>query len=398
MLNANNESSRRTIMNSLKNLFFLAILAAVGWGLYVSIMRSPEPPGAPPPGVTQSSDAPPTVDLGQAAIAPQFPAANPLSPAPANTTAGAASGGVAPPFVSPGIAAAPAATTSGAPAAALPSVPPALPSATAGPAPIFSGSPPPTNGASSAATPTGIPPAVVVAPEKNGDPDEKIKAIVDGARAKFDEGHMAEAHLLLSSLYRAPGMSAKWTRDVNEMLDQMAGTVIYSRQHLLESPYKVQAGDSLDRIADMYNVPSQLLARINGIRDPESLRPGRELKVVRGPFSAIIDLGKFELTLMLQERYAGRFPIGVGTDRPTLEGSYVVKDKRIVGGPGVAPDPNASFGKFYIDLGSGIGIHGTADPRGIRRADNRGTICLSDQDIDDVFGILSVGSRVTIVR
>jgi lipoprotein-anchoring transpeptidase ErfK/SrfK len=49
-------------------------------------------------------------------------------------------------------------------------------------------------------------------------------------------------------------------------------------------------------------------------------------------------------------------------------------------------------------LGSGIGIHGTADPRGIRRADNRGTICLSDQDIDDVFGILSVGSRVTIVR
>ena len=107
------------------------------------------------------------------------------------------------------------------------------------------------------------------------------------------------------------------------LLDQMAGVVIYSRQHLLEPPYQVQPGDTLERIAEALNVPALLLARINGVRDSESLRPGRELKVLRGPFSAVIDLGKSELTLMLRDRYAGRFPVTfISPGR--LEGSYTV--------------------------------------------------------------------------
>ena len=55
----------------------------------------------------------------------------------------------------------------------------------------------------------------------------------------------------------------------------MAAKVIYSREHLLENAYLVQAGDTLDSIADRYGVPALLLARINGIRDPQNLSPGK---------------------------------------------------------------------------------------------------------------------------
>ena len=40
---------------------------------------------------------------------------------------------------------------------------------------------------------------------------------------------------------------------------------------------------------------------------------------------------------MLQDRYAGRFQIGVGTDHPPVEGIYAVREKRLnptYGSPG----------------------------------------------------------------
>lgn len=181
--------------------------------------------------------------------------------------------------------------------------------------------------------------------------------------------------------------------------------MIYSRKHLLEPPYIVQPGETLDQIAQKYNVPATLLARINGIRDPYHLEPGRELKVVRGPFSALIHLEKHELTLMVQGRYAGRFAIGVGCDQPKLEGTYTVLEKTLYpayrGPDGVTVsggDPRNPLGKFWIGLSENVGVHGTIDPQNVGRDDSRGTICLGDRDIDDLFGILSIGSRVVIQR
>ena len=107
----------------------------------------------------------------------------------------------------------------------------------------------------------------------------------------------------------------------------MAGMVIYSRQHLLEKPYRVQQGDTLERIADSYGVTPTLLARMNGIHNPRDLRPGFNLKVIRGPFSAVISLEKHELALMLQDRYAGRFLIGIGREHRPVEGTYYVREK-----------------------------------------------------------------------
>lgn len=240
------------------------------------------------------------------------------------------------------------------------------------------------------------PPAATTSPVDTRGETEDYLAVLSKVHAKLDEGRLAEAHRLLSSLYRNPAVPAEAVRPVNELLDQMAGAVIYSRQHLLEPAYKVQTGDTLAIVAEAYNVPAQLLARINGVRDSEGLRPGRDLKVVRGPFNAVVSLKNYELTLMLKDRYAGRFAVGIG-DRPPQEGTYVVRNK--VGSPGervVAGTMPA--GNFWIDLGNGIGIHQCADARQIRNTGGPGSILLSERDADDVYGILSIGSKVTIQR
>ena len=59
----------------------------------------------------------------------------------------------------------------------------------------------------------------------------------------------------------------------------------------------------------------------------QPLSPGTQLKVVRGPFDAVVRLDRQELTLMVHNRYAARFPVRVGGDEPKLEGNYLVGDK-----------------------------------------------------------------------
>ena len=239
---------------------------------------------------------------------------------------------------------------------------------------------------------------------------------MDGVRKKLDEGKLAEAQLALSTLYANPNLPADQAKQITELLDQLAGTVIYSRQSYLEPPYVVQPGDTIDRIAQRYRVPWQLLARINGLMPPgtpnsddllkdQPLAPGKQLKVVQGPFDAVVQLDKRQLTLMVQNRYAGRFSIGVGRDQPKLDGQYTVGEKKLnptyygPDGITISPnDPKNPLGGAWIGLTDRIGIHGAADPQSVGRDDNRGTICVGDRDLQDLYGILSVGSRVTIVR
>ena len=224
------------------------------------------------------------------------------------------------------------------------------------------------------------------------------------ARALLDQGKMDDALRALSRWYDDASLSSAEQQSLLEMLNQLAGTVIYSKEHLLEPAYEVQPGDTLDRIAERYKVPYQLLAKINAIDDPYRLRAGEKIKVMQGPFDAVVDLKTKQLTLVLDGRYAGRFPVGVGADQSTPEGELTVQNKipnptyygpeRIID----ADDPANPLGERWIDLGNRLGIHGTNDAASIGAAESRGCIRLSAKDVEDVYDILTVGSHVIIRR
>ncbi len=235
-------------------------------------------------------------------------------------------------------------------------------------------------------------------------PNDDFRSLMRSIQAKLDAGQLGEAHLALSKFYLHPRLTDDENRQLLGLLDQVAGTVVYSRQHYLEPAYRVQPGDTLERIATIYNVSAELLAKINGIRDPQNLAPGMELKVVRGPFDAVVDVNRYQLIVLLQDRYAGRFPIGIGRDQPLADGSFIVRDKKAnptyYGADRViaAGDPANPYGDRMLDLGGRLAIHGTDNAQSIGRSDGRGAISLGARDIHDVYDILSVGSRVTIRR
>ncbi len=428
-------------MNTLKPLLTVAVLAGIGYGVYIRINSGND---APPPGVAEGWETAPKVQLPETA--------SPAGSTPWGPGRGPSTGGTAPPFGGsrggPSHASeAPAFTNS--PPAMAQSRPPVAADAGGPPArysdPADAQVAPPAEYVPQNAPPSGaygIPNSQDPAAQRGHAPDPSIVpaeveasvadryrtnpatggqaqggqapsadgssstffASMDAAQRELEAGQMAAALQQLSSWYDDPRLAPNDQQRLTQLLDQVAGTVIYSTQHLLEPPYEVQPNERLDDIAQRYNVPWQLLAKINGIEDPQSLRPGERLKVVRGPFSAVVSLEKRQLTLLLNGSYAGRFAIGIGQEHPPQEGTFAVSDKvvnpvyrgrdRAIG----ADDQNNPLGERWIGLGSELAIHGTNRPEDIGRTDLPGSISLNPRDVEDVYDILSLGSKVIIRR
>jgi len=423
-------------MNVLKNILFFGLLLAVLCGVYFAMKQPPEqplppalsgdttPPKVEIPGLT----GPPLANVSNNAAANSLPEA---SPPPAMGPAPTTLGGVAPAFQPPtGYAAAPPSVPPSAPPLGN-IAPPSSPLVQSGSAELHSTLPPPPvdlpplgqNYPSGVNDPTAprVPRAAdhsvpslaarqpndpfgpagasadnVPAPPETHAPPSSIDLILQQVELKVKENKLADALFLLSQLYGKPDVPEKQAQKITEVLDTLAAKVIYSREDLLEKQYFVQSNDTLDTIADHYQVPALLLARINGIRDPQNLSPGTPLKVLKGPFSAQISTEHAEMTLMLSGRYAGRFQITLSNDLQHATGLFTVRGKSPpITSPFVAGIPP----RAWIELSSNSGKINieAADPHYSARP-SAGRIWLSEQDMDDIYGILSVGSLVVIQR
>src|SRR3990172_9414111 len=148
-------------------------------------------------------------------------------------------------------------------------------------------------------------------------------------QGSLERQELVQAHAKLSQWYRNPTLSPVEAQQVETLLSQLAGTVVYSTEHRLEPPYTVHAGDTLQTIAQQFEIPWQLLAKINGVPAADMVQPGQQLKVIRGPFAAVVELQKSQLTLLLDGRYAGQFPITVDPAAVQTEGEWVIEQKLV---------------------------------------------------------------------
>ncbi len=217
---------------------------------------------------------------------------------------------------------------------------------------------------------------------------------------KANRGQLKEALATLSVFYNAKELTSEQRQDLMDLLDALAGEVIYSREHFLEIAYVAAKGETLEQVAKRYEIPADLLARINAIEPNMPLSDGTKVKVVPGPFRAEIDLQRNELTVFVGELYAGRYPVSTGSDPQPKPGVYQVIDKQRdrnyygTGAPITGTDPRNPYGGFWIDLGQELCIHGSAE----NGSGSQGCISLAPMDASDVFGMLARGSQVTIRR
>ncbi len=217
----------------------------------------------------------------------------------------------------------------------------------------------------------------------------------------IDTGDYVAAQRELSKWYwRTPDRRSQYRRQ----LDDLAKSLYFSPQPLFHEPYLVQPGDQLRVIAQRYKLSWQYLSRLNHV-DPRKLRMGQKLKVVDGPFSALVSLSNFELIVHLNGSFVKSYRVGIGKEGTTPIGTFTVKNKledpTYFGPDGVviaAEDPKNPLGERWIDIGDSYGIHGTIEPESIGRSESRGCIRMLNSDVEEVYDLLVIGSQVRILR
>ena len=257
--------------------------------------------------------------------------------------------------------------------------------------------------AAAAGTIVTVAATVPAAPSRTQD-DPRLAAIdADIAGNKYLAAHKALSKLYWDEPQLRPAIQTR--------IDTTAKSIYFDPQPHYMAPYEVQPAEQIRVFSRQYNVPWEYLVRLNRIQDPARIQAGQKLKVIKGPFSAVVSLSDYTLTLHAHGYYVRRYPVGVGKDGTTPVGSFhvVLKefDPKYYGSDGVVmerDDPANPLGERWLGLddGSGqptsYGIHGTIEPGSIGKPASRGCVRLRNEDVAEVYDLLGVGSEVVIQR
>jgi lipoprotein-anchoring transpeptidase ErfK/SrfK len=240
----------------------------------------------------------------------------------------------------------------------------------------------------------------------------------DGLKA-LDRGEVLIARTALNRVLRA-GLPPADLETARQALDKVAEQTIFSRGHVANDPltayHTVVSGDTLGLLAKRYRVTGALLQEINGLHNPNHIRAGARLKVIKGPFHATVSKSDHLMHLYLGDTYVRTYRVALGMEGSTPKGRWKVKNKLPnpdwtdprSGKRWQADDPKNPIGEFWIGLEGvdgdavgqfGYGIHGTIEPESIGRDVSMGCVRLAAGDIDAVYRMLvPEHSLVTIVE
>lgn len=234
------------------------------------------------------------------------------------------------------------------------------------------------------------------------------------------KGEIIEARDALLTLMRRNPDSPQRLK-IKNLLSSLADQWLFSDKVLegddLCSIYEVKRGDFLSRIGASYDVPWEFLLKINKITRPEALRQGQKIKVVQGPFNAVISRSSFTMDLYLDDIYIKSYKVGLGsTKHETPTGLWTVGTDKLVAPSWTDPDsgrvydatdPDYPLGKRWVGLKgvagdalgrTGFALHGTNEPQSIGQRSSRGCIRLADEDILEVYDLMVPNkSQVQIV-
>jgi hypothetical protein len=386
-------------MDSLKPLIVLGLLGTIMYGAYSVVQKGPAPaPAGSVVDTTGSAFAPPEITLPRDPTAIGVAPAHPLAGAEPLQASAVPPGAALPPPIpalTPPVPAAPPTGALGETAAFAPQAGAVEPLAVAAAGGTLLAPPP---------APLPAPPATLAPPlQSRAAPSPAFASAWADAHEMLGAGRYAEALSVLSLWHDDASLGLEESQRLEDLLGQLAGTVIYSQKDLLLPPHIVAPGETLPSIAAPLQVPWQLLGKINGVTDPSQLVHGEHLKVLRGPFDAVISVSRRRMSLQVGGNYAGSFPVVLGRQIYDRIGqSVAVIDIRR---PGAVQEPMGiasqvayapAAGPKSIILGEGLAIEGVEDPSLVNDSASASSVIVSLRDLEDIADILGPGSQVLV--
>jgi len=255
------------------------------------------------------------------------------------------------------------------------------------------------------------------------DTDNQTAQLIAEAQTDISAGKFIPARDKLNQVLLSTPLAPPQRQAVKATLANLSEKWLFSRDpypgDTLISTYKVQPGDLLSQIAKQYKVPYEILLTINNIKRPENLLAGETIKVINGPFHAIVYRSTFTLDLYLGNKtYVKSYKVGLGEqglETPTGKWRVRTGGKLIKptwtdptsGRTYVASDPDYPLGSRWIAIEglegnargrTGFAIHGTKEPQTIGTRSSRGCIRLLNGEVIELYNMLTPGlSEVRVV-
>lgn len=237
-----------------------------------------------------------------------------------------------------------------------------------------------------------------------------------------------EARIALNRALHSPGATVSERQSLRARLAELNSRLVFSAvvtpgDPLVET-YTIQSGDRLAKIVDNHDlgIDWRLVQRINGIGDPSKIRVGQKIKLLRGPFHAVVFKKDYRLDLYADARdpdgnrlYIRSFSVGLGENNSTPTGKFVVKSgSKLIDPHWVNPrtgerfsntDPKNPIGERWIGIEgaepatqtlSGYGLHGTIEPQSIGHDASMGCVRMLSEDVEVIYEML--GERVSTVE
>ncbi len=246
-------------------------------------------------------------------------------------------------------------------------------------------------------------------------------ALVDQAMKEETAGKLIVARDKYNSVLAMP-LSPQVRDAVKDRLTALSIKWLFAPQLLpddtMTEAYKVGPGDKIEKIAKSYKIPSELIMRVNAIKDARSLQAGKTLKIPKGPFHLKVYRSSFTLEVWQDNKvFVKRYKVGLGAEgKDTPTGTFRVKSNgKLIQPPWPNPetgkiihpdDPLYPLGTRWIGLDgidgaakgrTGFGLHGTKEPESIGKRSSQGCIRLYNGEVQELYDLMTQGVSEVVI-
>lgn len=255
----------------------------------------------------------------------------------------------------------------------------------------------------------------------------EFERLMEDAQVLLAKGEPLSARKAMNTALHLRGANEHDRQRARDALSELNEQLVFSPNAVPGDPisfsYTVAQDEFLSTIVrkNQLGVDWRAILDINRIPRPESIRPGQTLKLIRGPFHAIVSKGAYRVDLYWgpadragEWLYIRSFTAGLGQDDSTPTGNFKVKNRLEdpawtnprTGERFSSDNPKNPIGEYWIGLeGVGesavhrsYGLHGTIAPDSVGRQDSMGCIRMLPEDIRVLFSLLREGESVVQIR
>lgn len=255
------------------------------------------------------------------------------------------------------------------------------------------------------------PPPIISGPANASVQELMRKAGEAAARSAEEPSALAEARDLYVQALREtnPGTKDLIERKLGEIHVDLALTPMPWPGHKV--PYVVKPRDSLEKIARRYGTTIALVRRGNQVKNENLIRAGDSFSILDGDFLIKVSKSRRDLVVYLDDIFFKRYRVGTGKFGKTPPGTFEIWD-RITEPVWWRPDGREiPYGDDENILGTrwmairasgdtdkvkGYGIHGTWDDASIGKAESAGCIRMTNEDVEQLFDLVPLGTEVII--